>query len=347
MQWCLTLSLVSDGEADGDVQRVEATMSALAPEVTEALGKAVQAPSPYNTQPWRFVVDGERIDLFLDPERVLRVSDPDGRQARLACGAALFNLRLGIRVHGRAVVVDLVPDPEQPDLLASVRISGPQAKTLTEDRLARAIERRHTNRRPFLNRQVEPPLRSGLVAAARAEGALVELVDPEGKTAPRYRIIAELVRQADSVQQNDPEYQWEARRWSGGGPERADGVPASAFGPEPDDDRVLRLRSFPRDTAPPRREFEQQPLVAAVLTYGKGIAADVVAGMAMQRVLLTASDLGLSTSFLTQPFEVPQTRAQLTELFRPHQIHTLLRVGYGYPVAPTPRRAVDEVTVRT
>jgi len=292
-------------------------MSPLAPELSEALGMAVRAPSPYNTQPWRFVVDENRIDLYLDPERVLHTSDPEGRQARLSCGAALFNLRLGIRAHGRAALVEIAPDPGRPDLLATVRIGGVQPKTITEDRLARAIERRHTNRRPFLDRPVELPLRSGLKAAARAENALVELVDASGRTAPRYRIIADLVRQADTVQQNDPRYQWESQRWSG-------------------------------ETAPPRRrEFEQQPLLVAVLTYSRGIDADVIAGMAMQRVLLTASDLGLSSSFLTQPFEVPQTRAQLTELFKPHEIHTLLRVGYGYPVAPTPRRAVDDVIVRS
>lgn len=323
-------------------------MSPLAPELSEALGMAVRAPSPYNTQPWRFVVDENRIDLYLDPERVLHTSDPEGRQARLSCGAALFNLRLGIRAHGRAALVEIAPDPGRPDLLATVRIGGVQPKTITEDRLARAIERRHTNRRPFLDRPVELPLRSGLKAAARAENALVELVDASGRMAPRYRIIADLVRQADTVQQNDPRYQWESQRWSGGPSERRDGVPATAFGPEPDGDRVLKLRSFPRETAPPpRREFEQQPLLVAVLTYSRGIDADVIAGMAMQRVLLTASDLGLSSSFLTQPFEVPQTRAQLTELFKPHEIHTLLRVGYGYPVAPTPRRAVDDVIVRS
>lgn len=307
--------------------------------ITDALRSAVKAPSPYNTQPWRFVVDGPRIDLLLDTDRVLGVADPEAREARLACGAALFNLRLGIRAHGRTVTELLLPEPDRPELLASVRIGATKPKTLTEDRLARAVHLRHTNRRPYLERAVETPLRTGLVAAARAEDAVLELIDASA----RYTAVADLIRQADSVQRHDQRYQEEFRRWTGGADGRPDGVPTASIGPAPDTDRVLTLRHFHRDDAVARRTFEQQPLLAAVATYGSGPVADVTAGVAMQRVLLTACDLGLATSFLSQPFEVPETRESLGQLFWPRHVHTLLRIGYGYPLTPTPRRPVHDV----
>jgi hypothetical protein len=97
----------------------------------------------------------------------------------------------------------------------------------------------------------------------------------------------------------------------------------------------------------PPRQFEQQPLLAGVVTPEAGARADIVAGAGMQRALLTACSLGLATSFLSQPFEVPETRARLAGEFRPDgQIHTLIRVGYGYPVPRTPRRSAGEVTSR-
>jgi hypothetical protein len=54
----------------------------------QALASAVRAPSPHNTQPWRFAVEHDIIEVWLDRERVLTVADPQGREARPACGAA-------------------------------------------------------------------------------------------------------------------------------------------------------------------------------------------------------------------------------------------------------------------
>jgi hypothetical protein len=47
------------------------------------------------------------------------------RALHIACGAALFNLRLAVAVAGRQPVVRLLPDPGQPLLLATVRLAAP------------------------------------------------------------------------------------------------------------------------------------------------------------------------------------------------------------------------------
>jgi len=41
------------------------------------------------------------IELWADPERRPPAADPVGREHRVACGAALFNLRLAL--HGRGI----------------------------------------------------------------------------------------------------------------------------------------------------------------------------------------------------------------------------------------------------
>ena len=65
------------------------------------------APSMHNTQPWRFRYreTDQTIELYADPSRVLRHADPQGRAVHIACGAALFNLRLAIAVSAREPVV--------------------------------------------------------------------------------------------------------------------------------------------------------------------------------------------------------------------------------------------------
>lgn len=262
--------------------------------------------------------------------------------SQVAGGAALCNVRLSLRASDRVPLVDILPDRDRPDLLASVRVGGERAASLSERKLADAIERRHTNRHPFLDRPVPAAARSALASAARAEGARIELID----ASERYDVIAALVRRAEHIQQSEPAYRDEIRYWTGGPIDRPDGVPIDAGGPAAASEGLLSLKAYHRPDAVPPRRFERQPLLVAVLTRVVGPRYDITAGAAMQRVLLTACGLGLATSFVSQPFEVPETRAELTVAFRGEgEVHILLRLGYGYPVAPTPRRSIEDVTV--
>ncbi|MQA60187.1 MAG: hypothetical protein GEU86_01550 [Actinophytocola sp.] len=319
-------------------------MSASTPVViAKALAAAVRAPSPFNTQPWRFEVQGQVIGMRLDRDRVLAVADPDAREARLSCGAALCNLRVELRAQDRVGLVDLLPDRANPDLLAVVRVAGDRSATVTERQLASAIAKRHTNRHPFLDKPVPTPARTALASAARAEGARLVFIDASA----RYDLLVELIGRAERVQDGDGAYQHEMKRWLGGPITRTDGVPIDAMGPPPLAGQLVTMRSMYRRNPLPPRLFEQQPLLIAVLTPAAGPRYDLIAGAGMQRALLTACASGLSTSFLSQPFEVPATRAELGEAFRAEgEVHTLLRAGYGMAAGTTPRRDVSEVTIQ-
>ncbi|WP_020658905.1 Acg family FMN-binding oxidoreductase [Amycolatopsis benzoatilytica] len=311
----------------------------------QALAAAVRAPSPQNTQPWQFVVDGPRIEVWLDRERVLAVADPIAREARLSCGAAVYNLVLTLRVNGIRARVRVLPDPAERDLLAVISIEGNTRSSTMDRRLAEAVHRRQTNRRPMFDRPVPVSARAQLRSAALAEGGQLEFLDGSG----RYAQVAALVRRAETAQSTDEEYLAEAASWTGRAADSPDGVPIVAFGPPAEGPGTVSLRSSHQNPSIAPRPFEQDPVLAAVLTRDRGTAAEVRAGMIMQRVLLTATAEGLATSFLSQPFEARETRTHLLEVFhRLGDVHTLLRIGYGLPTRMTARRPAAEVTtVRT
>ncbi|HEX5401608.1 MAG TPA: hypothetical protein VFX16_04820 [Pseudonocardiaceae bacterium] len=313
-----------------------------ATQVETVLAAAITAPSLHNSQPWRFRCTPTAIELHADITRQIPVADPDHRELLLACGAALLNLRLAIRVLGIHPTVSLLPDPRQPNLLARVRPTGRGPTTPTDKALANAIARRRTNRRPFLPTSVEPSLAATLRSAARAEQAWLATVTPT-----QLPTLRALVAAAYDSQQRDPAFVAEWTRWTGRLDKANDGVPVYSSGPLPEQQDAWVLRDFSGGQARPRaqgKDFEPEPLIVVVGSFHDLPLAHLQAGQAMQRVLLTATDRGLSASFLSQVIEVPPARKQLRDLIGgglwPQAV---LRIGYGSPVAPTPRRAVQDV----
>ncbi|MGC4770772.1 Acg family FMN-binding oxidoreductase [Micromonospora sp. DT44] len=304
-----------------------------------AAASAVRAPSLHNTQPWRFRLRAGGIEVLADPSRRLPATDPSGWGVRVACGAALFNLRIALAVAGVPARVRLRPEPAEPDLLARLVPDLPRRPSPSEQSLHTAIPRRFSNRLPFWPDPVPSDARWRLGDAARAEGCWLELL--VGVSA--VNAFGEIARGAHRVLERDPAYRAEREQWLRHG-SAPDGVPTSAGGPQHEPQDVLPTRGFGGRDRAPGRDFEPEPLVGVLGSVGNTAIDQVVAGQALQRVLLTAVDAGLGVSMLSQPIEVPTAREQLrVSLGRFGTPQMVLRVGYGQPGRPTPRRAVDDV----
>jgi nitroreductase len=319
---------------------IPSTLGLAGEQVEHLFATAGRAPSLHNAQPWLFGVGTDVIELHADPRRRLPAVDPDDREQRISCGAALFTLRLAL--HGRGVrpIVTLFPDPARPDLIAAVRHGGTRAATPEQRRLLRAVPLRRTNRHRFTDVAVTRQELYALRRAALDEGAWLHVVDSAGDRAQVQRLAALAHRQ----QVADPAFTAELRRWTGTAAGRRDGVPASSGGPRPAPHDRWVPRDFSADAAPgrvPAGDAEQDPVIAVLTSHLSGPRAEVQAGQALQRVLLAATAHGLAVSFLSQIVEVPGPRDQLRMFLganRPPQV--VLRIGRGRPVLATPRLPV-------
>jgi len=311
-------------------------------QVRSVLAAAARAPSPHNTQPWRFHRTATTIELHADPDRALPVADPDRRELMVACGAALLNLRLAIRAQGCVVSVRLLPSAAQQNLLAVVKPMRSRIATTEEQRLAGAIDRRRTNRYPFTHAAVPVPVRNELRRAAESEQARMATVRHTQLPALR-----SLVHTAHRIQQHDGDFLAEWRSWVGRGADTFDGVPRYSAGPRPETGDVWVLRDFALgrgEARLPGHDFEPDPLLVVVGSADDTPLGWLRAGQALQRVLLTATTAGLAASFLAQVVEVAPARARLRALLdNALWPQAVLRLGYGsWPVPPTPRRPADD-----
>jgi len=343
---CLMISAAADaagmrqaGPAGGEWSAETARLSR--PVIEQLVRAAAAAPSMHNTQPWRFrVTDAARaIELRADPARQLPYGDPSGRATHIACGAALFNLRLAAGVAGWQAVVRLLPDPGAPLLLAAVRFGGHYRAADVERGLHAAIEERRTNRQPFSDQPVPARVLAQMSGAASAEGAILHILD-RSETAR----VLQLVADAERAQLADPAYRAELARWAGGQRDR-DGIPDTALGPRSPDSPTPVRHFTPRSRPEPAgyARFEKAPQLAVLSVRCGGAAGWLRAGQALQRVLLTAIVAGIATCPLTQPLETSDAWLVRDSRSGIEQPQMIVRIGYATPVPPTPRRPIGEI----
>ncbi|MFI9846634.1 Acg family FMN-binding oxidoreductase [Nonomuraea sp. NPDC051941] len=311
-----------------------------------ALDAARWAPSVHNTQPWSFSLSGGEIGLRADTERTLAVSDSEGRELLISCGAALFTMCTTLRCEGYEPIVTILPDPDRPSLLATVK-AGNETKADEETWvLGGEIERRRTHRAGFASPKVPGRLIDSLIRAAREEGAKLTVVDLPAAV----EVIAALTRAAQGVQAQDRRFTLEMIRWSRRpGSSRRDGVPAEAY---------------PGQALPTHPEFAQRDyawqqgwghdadqsgsattgVVALLTTPGDSRQEWIAAGQALQHILLRAAAHGVSAAFHTQALEMYHLREFLRlELCSGEYPQMIMRLGVTFDETESVRRPVTDL----
>jgi nitroreductase len=322
-----------------------ATRAALTADIVEYLvATASRAPSVNNTQPWRFCFVDGAIELRADPDRGLRVADPAARELVISCGAALYTLKLAIRGVGLEPRAQLLPDPDDPQLLARVRGLPGGEPTRDERRLLRAVARRHTHRSTFTDDSPASQLLELLRQVARMEGSYLTIV-PERSVGR----VTELAWTADSEQRGDILWRAEMSAWANK-PDapRRDGVPAEAYpsARAEHDGQTLPSRDFALSRGWGRGDSTATggAVLALLATDGDGPRAWLHAGMALQHVLLQAADRWVFANFATQPLELPDVRASLRDVTGTSVYPQMLfQLGHAHTAALTSRRPVREV----
>ena len=273
-----------------DVQQTE-TESSLPEDqlrlIKYALKFAIHAPSGHNTQPWLFRLVPNGIHLLADRTRALPVVDPHDRELVISCGACLYYLRIALQHYGYASLITLLPDEDQPDLLAAIQLHAQAQPNEDQEQLFSAIYRRHTNRTAFESRAVETDLQAALVNDVEAEGCWIRLIDRQ----PLKHQIVDLICEGDRIQAADPRFRRELAAWIHSNRSASrDGMPgytlgvgdfASHFGP-------FMIRTFDwgdGQAAKDRQLAEGSPLLAILGTETDSPRSWLQCGQALAHVV--------------------------------------------------------------
>ena len=147
-----------------------------------ALAAARTAPAILSRRPWRWRVDGRTLELRPDRARHLPNLDPDDRLLTVSCGAALHHARTALAADGARTRIRYLPEPAEPDVLATLTHLDAGPPDPAALRTYRAMAARHSDRRAFANRADQPVPDAAwalLGAAAEREGAHLHVMTGE------------------------------------------------------------------------------------------------------------------------------------------------------------------------
>lgn len=320
--------------------RLRATMPP-DPAMADLIRYATLAANGHNTQPWRFRIKGETIDILPDLSRRTPVVDPDDHHLFVSLGCAAENLRIAASATGRpgALSID--------DAGARYVFDRGAART---DPLFAAIPARRCSRTlydggPVPNGDLETLRRATDTPGVR----LVLLTDR-----PRIDHARDLVVAGNEAQMTDPAFMAELKRWlrfnPGDAMRTGDGLYSAASG-SPILPAGLGEIAFDRffgaaaENERYARQIDSSSGLAVFLAERADPAHWMTVGRACQRFMLAATALDLRCAFVNQPVEVAGLRPALAALvgeatLRPDLV---LRFGRG-PVLPfAPRRPVAAV----
>ena len=144
--------------------------------IRAALSLATRAPSVHNTQPWRWRVGSNSLNLYADRSLHSPKTDPDGRDLILSCGISLHHCVVALAALGWQTKVHRRPNFDDSEHLAAIQVYRQPPNEL-DVALAAAIPRRCTDRRRYSPWNVPGSYIAQMGARAARAGVMLRQVE--------------------------------------------------------------------------------------------------------------------------------------------------------------------------
>jgi nitroreductase len=263
------------------------------------------APSVHNTQPWRWVVRGDRLELYAEPARQLREQDPDGRLMVLSCGAALDHALVALAAEGCTARVER-PAGEPLAVVHAERVGPADPHAMQRLQLLRV---RHTDRRVVSDEPVPEELREALTQAVREGGARLHVLNRD-----QVLQLAVMIEHSGEAQQHDERMRAETAAWVGGDRPGGTGLPDAVIPAELPLTTVAERDFGVAGTLPAGAGHDTAATYAILYGDGDEPADWLRAGEALSRLWLAATERGAAVLPLSSPVELDFTRQALRRM---------------------------------
>lgn len=161
--------------------------------IMKAIAIGINAPSPHNTQSWKFkIIDDNSMLLYVDENRFLPQTDPTQRQIHMGAGCFIETLCIGVTSFGYTADVAYFPEgySSKEDFgkkpVAKINLSK---SAISKDDLESYIVPRHTNRKPYTGDKISKIEFDVLMIATGNTHSKINFVDDDKKFEEYKRLL--------------------------------------------------------------------------------------------------------------------------------------------------------------
>ncbi len=136
-------------------------------DIQKIITDGVKAPSGENCQPWKFIVEGNKISIFIIPEADQSLYNFEQKGSLVAHGALIENIVISASHFGYRASVAVLPDKNIKNLVSVVTL---EKSAIKEDDLYQVIPLRGTNRKENTPVKLNNDQKKALIENARGTG---------------------------------------------------------------------------------------------------------------------------------------------------------------------------------
>lgn len=301
-------------------------------EIEKILEYATKAPSGHNTQPWKFLIKKDEIQIHPDFNRALPIVDPDNHALYISLGCAVENAVLAAKNYGFSSNIEIAKNNEGADFIA---IKLRKDKTVEFDELFNYIDNRQVTRNEYSSSTVPSEDVKILLESTDFEGVHV-LVFTDSKA------ISELepfIIEGSNLQFQNKDFVNELVSWIRFSKkeveQKCDGIWHASMG-MPSAGRMVGniiMKKFVSAKSEAKRWKKQIKASAGFVLFTaekNDVEHWVNLGRAFQRFGLTTSKLNINHAHVNMPCEELSVRKKVAAHFKLKNEHPLLLIRFGY-----------------
>jgi hypothetical protein len=303
---------------------------------------AILASSGHNTQPWKFKIGKNKLEVWADKDRRRRDIDPNDRELFISLGCAIANLEVAAKFFG--MMYEKKYNDEKNGLAVIFKFTEGKIES-REEKLFRAITERRVNREEYLERSIPKELLEKI--EKENNGAMVHLIDQKKKQ----QEVAALLEKSDRVWFKTKKLVDEMEYWlqddlSYGN----NGIPAEIINLYKLAVEVKYLISRDSESVEEKalrdkKLAEKAGAIAVIWTKGESKKEWIEAGELYERMALYLTENGIQNAFFNTVIELNTQRKELENILGiPGRAQLMIRLGYAKKeTSHSPRREVGAV----